>query len=255
MPNLVSVVLKLFPREKLIQYSTHLLPITKRVFSGNRYLDPIDGKGYRTFLPYGYQKSRKNALSPGTLSLERHRIMWLYLLKETDFFSSNLKVLHIAPEQCFYPRFKSMQNIEYFTMDLSSPLADVHADICDIPFENDFFDVIFCNHVLEHVLDDRQAMKELYRILKPGGWGILQIPIDLNLEKTDEDFTITDPKIRAERFGQYDHVRQYGMDYKKRLQQAGFDVKLLKYQEKFSPEECKLMGLSNSEVLPIVHKM
>jgi ubiquinone/menaquinone biosynthesis C-methylase UbiE len=144
--------------------------------------------------------------------------------------------LHIAPEQAFYHRFKSQKNLDYTTADLYSPLADVKADITNMPFEDEHFDVIFCNHVLEHVIDDQKAMHELYRVLKKGGWGIFQIPQDLNRTETYEDFSITDPKERAIHFGQYDHVRVYGRDYFDKLKTVGFEVEVVDYAQKLTPE-------------------
>ena len=128
------------------------------LLKGNNYTDPIDCKSFKSFLPYGYGKQRDNVLSPSTLSLERHRLLWLYLKNETNFFTASLKVLHFAPEQAFYKRFKNMQNLNYVTTDLNSPLADVKADICNLPFDENSFDVILCNHVLEHIPDDTKAM-------------------------------------------------------------------------------------------------
>src|SRR5690606_8047019 len=176
-------------------------PLVALFLQGNRHTDPIDGRSFRKFLPYGYENPRENVLSPSTLSLERHRLLWLYLKNKTNFFTSPHKVLHFAPEQAFYNRFKALANLEYVTTDLNSPLADVKADICDLPFPDNSFDVILCNHVLEHIPDDFGAMKELYRILKPGGWGIFQIPQDLKRTVTFEDDTITDRKERAKIFG------------------------------------------------------
>src|SRR5690606_38670605 len=142
-------------------------------------------------------------LSPSTLSLERHRLLWLDLKNETDFFTAPKRVLHFAPEQAFYKRFREQKNLEYITTDLESPLADVKADICNLPFKDNEFDVILCNHVLEHIPDDTKAMQELYRVLKPDGMAILQIPQDLSREETFEDHSITDKKERAKIFGQY----------------------------------------------------
>lgn len=229
-------------------------PIIYQFFKGEKFVDPIDGKGYRKFLPYGYGKTRENALSPGTLSLERHRQMWLYLQNETDFFAKNLKVLHIAPEQEFLRRFKKMKNIDYVSADLYSPIVDVKADILDLPFDNETFDVVICNHVLEHIIDDRKAMSELYRVLKPGGWGILQVPMKSSLAKTYEDFSITEAKERQKHFGQYDHVRWYGMDYFDRLKSVGFQTEPLFYSKKYSKEEIKKYGLMENEILPVVFK-
>ena len=238
----------------LINLSIFLRPLIYLFFKGNKFTDPIDGKSYRKFLPYGYGKQRENALSPGTLSLERHRQMWLYLKNETDFFTKNYKVLHIAPEQEFLRKFKKMKNLEYTSADLFSPIVDVKADILDLPFEDESFDVIFCNHVLEHIIDDKKAMSELYRVMKKGGWGILQVPMKNSLGKTYEDFTITDPKERQKHFGQYDHVRWYGMDYFERLKSVGFSVDINFYSQKFSKEEKKRFGLNVTEILPVVRK-
>lgn len=238
----------------LINLSIFLRPLIYLFFKGNQFTDPIDGKSYRKFLPYGYGKQRENALSPGTLSLERHRQMWLYLKNETDFFTQNYKVLHIAPEQEFLRKFKKMKNLEYTSADLFSPIVDVKADILNLPFEDESFDVIFCNHVLEHIIDDKKAMSELYRVMKKGGWGILQVPMKNSLEKTYEDFTITDPKERQKHFGQYDHVRWYGMDYFERLKSVGFSVDINFYSQKFSEQEQKRFGLNVNEILPVVRK-
>jgi len=221
---------------------------------GNIYTDPIDGKSFRTFLPYGYGVQRSNALSPSTFSLERHRLLWLYLKNETDFFMEQKKVLHIAPEQCFLNRFRKQKNLNYTTADLYSPIADVKADICELPFEENTFDIVFSNHVLEHIEDDKKAMNELYRVLKPGGMGIFQIPQDLNLEKTYEDFTITSPEERSKHFGQYDHVRVYGRDYFNRLRAAGFTVNEVDYSSTISKELIKKYCLVKGEILPICFK-
>ena len=229
-------------------------PIIAISLKGNRFTDPIDGKTFRKFLPYGYGKQRENALSPSTLSLERHRLMWLYLKDETDFFIAKKKVLHMAPEQCFLPIFRKQKNLDYTTADLYSPIADVKADICDLPFDNNSFDVVFCNHVLEHITDDTKAMQELYRVLKPGGMGIFQIPQDLTRAITFEDDTITDQKERAKIFGQYDHVRVYGRDYFNKLRSIGFKVDEIDYTKKIAPEMVERFCLSKGEILPICFK-
>ena len=239
----------------LINLSIFLRPLIVLFFKGSNFTDPIDGKSYRKFLPYGYGKQRPNALSPGTLSLERHRQMWLYLQNETNFFTHKLKVLHIAPEQEFLRKFKKMKNLEYTSADLFSPIVDVKADIVDLPFEDNSFDVIICNHVLEHIVDDRKAMSELYRVMKSGGWGIVQVPMRNSLEKTYEDFTITDPKERQKHFGQYDHVRWYGMDYFDRLKSVGFEADVNFYSQKFSEEDIERFGLNKNEILPVVRKL
>lgn len=252
---MIKFILNTIPREFLIKMSYWLRPILVIWYKGNRFTDPIDGKSYRKFLPYGYEIKRDNVLAPGTLSLERHRLMWLYLKNESNFFTSQLKVLHIAPEQAFYQRFKKQKNLDYLTSDLYSPLADVKADITNLPFADESFDVIFCNHVLEHIPDDAKAMHELYRVMKKGGWGIFQVPQDVSREKTYEDFSITDPKERAKHFGQYDHVRIYGLDYFDRLKNAGFEVETLDYSEKLPLETFEKYRLAKGEILPVCRKI
>ena len=242
------------PRPILIRLSYVVRPVLALALRGSTYTDPIDGKSFKSFLPYGYGTQRTNVLSPSTLSLERHRMLWLYLNDETDFFTAPLKVLHFAPEQAFYKLFRKQKNLDYTTTDLFSPLADVKADICDLPFEDNQYDVILCNHVLEHIPDDTKAMQELYRVLKPGGMAILQIPQDLNRETTFADDSITDQKERAKIFGQYDHVRIYGRDYFNKLRSIGFTVIEEDYTNKISPELVEKYCLAKGEVIPVCFK-
>lgn len=278
MKSVFKFILNTIPRPILIRLSIVVRPILAFLLKGSRFTDPIDGKSFRMFLPYGYGNQRSNVLSPSTLSLERHRLLWLYLQNETDFFqseldsdspvtqnkriklrkddetSSALKVLHFAPEQEFYKRFKKQNNIEYTTTDLLSPLADVKADICNLPFEDNAYDIIFCNHVLEHIPDDTKAMQELFRVLKPGGMGIFQIPQDLSRANTFTDDTIVDQKERAKIFGQYDHVRVYGRDYFDKLRSIGFKVIEEDYTHKIAPELAEKYCLAKGEIIPVCFK-
>lgn len=144
--------------------------------------------------------------------------------------------------------------MEYTTTDLNSPLADVKADICDLPFEDDSFDVILCNHVLEHIPDDTKAMQELFRVMKKGGWGVFQIPQDLERAETFEDDSITDKRERARIFGQYDHVRVYGRDYFDTLRSIGFEVEEVNYTQILSASEIDRYRLAEGEILPVVRK-
>jgi SAM-dependent methyltransferase len=242
------------PRPILIKVSYWVAPLVSFYLKGTTYTDPIDGKNFRKMLPYGYGEQRTNALSPSSLSLERHRLLWLYLKNETDFFTKPKKVLHIAPEQCFLKRFKEQANLDYITADLYSPIADVKADICNLPFAANSFEVVFCNHVLEHIGDDAKAMSELYRVLKPKGLGIFQIPQDLSLNETYEDFSITSEEERKKHFGQYDHVRVYGKDYFDRLRAVGFTVNEIDYTNTLSPELITKYCLVKDEILPVCTK-
>ena len=251
--KLFKVILNRVPRPLLIKLSYVVRPFIAFYLKGNKYTDPIDNKSFRKFLPYGYEVQRQNVLSPSTLSLERHRLLWLYLTNETNFFTSKKKVLHMAPEQCFLTRFRKL-NHDYVTADIDSPIADVTADIINLPFNDNSFDVIFCNHVLEHVQDDTKAMKELFRVMKKGGMGIFQVPQDLNRDVTFEDNSITNPKERAKIFGQYDHVRVYGRDYFDKLRSIGFEVKEVNYSQKISSKLSSKYRLMEGELLPVVFK-
>ncbi|TDU42838.1 methyltransferase family protein [Gelidibacter sediminis] len=254
MKKLFKLILNTIPRPILIRLSYVARPVLAFILKGNQFTDPIDGKSFRRFLPYGYGTQRNNVLSPSTLSLERHRLLWLYLKRDTDFFSAPKKVLHFAPEQAFYKRFRAMKHLDYVTTDLHSPLADVKADICNLPFKDNEYDIILCNHVLEHIPDDTKAMQELYRIMKPGGYGIFQIPLDINRVETFEDDTITDQKERAAIFGQYDHVRIYGRDYFDKLRTIGFTVEEVDYTATLSDADVLRYCLAKGEVIPVVRK-
>ncbi len=254
--RLFKFALNNVPRPILIRLSYGVQALAPIFLKGDEFIDPIDGRGYRKFFPYGYgEHQRENALSPGTNSLERHRLLWLYLKEETDFLSAPKKVLHIAPEQCFYGRFRKMKNLDYTTADLNSPLADISLDVQNMPLEDNTYDVVFCNHVLEHVPDDNKAMREILRVLKPGGMAIIQVPLNPAWEKTLEDPSITDPKERHRLFGQYDHVRMYGQDYHERLLKAGFLVTVVDYSKKISPELFQKYALPVGEKLYICSKL
>jgi hypothetical protein len=210
----------------LLQRVAHVgLKSISWIYWGSNYEDPIDARKYRKMLPYGRVRTRQNALAPSTLSLERHRALWIYMMEYTSFFTEPARMLHLAPEYCYIKRFRKLANIEYVSGDLDSPWADYHFDVHDIPFEDSSFDILMANHLMEHVDNDRKVLKEFFRVMKPGGWGILQVPIDWNNSETEEDRSITDPLERERLYWQSDHLRLYGFeDYPKRLSEAGFEV-------------------------------
>lgn len=216
---------------------------------GKKIQDPINGITYRKLLPYGRINSRENALAPDSMSLERHRLLWLYLNQKTNFFKDQLSFLHIAPEYCFLPLFKKQKNLKYTTADLNSPWADIKMDVHDIPFDDNSFDVIMCNHVLEHVEDDHKVMGEFFRVMKKGGWGIFQVPIDTSREETFDDSSITDPKERERNYWQADHVRLYGNDYGKKLAAVGFDVIEDNFINELSQKEVERYALPKGELI------
>ncbi len=240
MKRLIKFALNHIPRPVLQRIAGWTVPVMGLFYRGRGVECPVCGAKYRKFLPYGYVQSRPNALCPHCLSLERHRLLWLYLTRETDLLQRFPRTLHIAPEVCILrhlkPHFAACPK-QYVTADLESPLADLHFDVQDTQLPDESFDVLICNHLLEHVADDRQALRELYRILKPGGWGILLSPVDPAYAHTYEDDTITDPAERTRIFGQYDHRRIYGADYADRLRDAGFEAADIDYAATFDDAE------------------
>lgn len=256
MKKIYKFLLNKLPRPLLIRLSYPFKKVAPIIYKGNTVECPVCDRSFRKFLSYGSEIAhRENVLCPYDLTLERHRLMWLYLKNHSDFFTAeHLNVLHIAPEQCFHKRFKAQENLSYLTADLVSPIADMHFDLHAIPLEDNRFDVIFCNHVMEHVDDAIQCMSELQRVMKPGGWGILQVPQDFSRETTYEDASITSPAEREKHFWQKDHVRLFGKDYPDWLRKAGFTVTEFDMNDFYATEIQDRYRLSKSEILYIVSK-
>lgn len=255
MKKIIKLFLKYIPRPILIRLSYIFRIFTPILYRGNNVECPVCEKKFSTFLPYGYVNQRENVLCPYDLTLERHRLMWFYLKNETNFFQNpKIDVLHIAPEQCFYKLFRNQKNLNYLTGDLESPLADLHFDLHNIPLEDNKFDVVFCNHVLEHVEDAKKCMSELYRVMKKGGYGIFQVPQDFSKETTYEDPSITSPEEREKHFWQYDHVRLFGKDYPEWLKSVGFNIVEYIPENKISPELFDRYRLMKNEILYIAFK-
>ena len=255
MKIIISIATRLIPRHYLQHVSHIFLRILSLFMRGNKFEDPINGIKYNKLLPYGRLKPRENALAPDSMSLERHRLMWLFLQQKTNFFTEKLKFLHVAPEFCFINLFKKMENLHYITGDLVSPWADVKMDVHNIPFKDNEFNVVICNHVLEHVKDDKKVMGEFYRVMKKGGWGIFQVPIDKNNKQTIEDPSITDPKDREKLYWQSDHLRLYGLDYSKKLQKVGFKVTESNFINELEQELVNKYALPKDEIIYFCEKI
>ena len=253
MRELIKFLVRKVPRPVLIKFSFVFGEIMSVFYIGNKVECTVCSKHYRKFLPYG-NLGQDNRLCPSCLSLERHRLLWFYLQEKTNFFTDKLDVLHIAPEQPFYKRFEKLENLNYITADLESPIAKVKMDIREMPFDDNTFDVLLCNHVLEHIDDELKATKEIYRVLKPGGWAILQVPLDYSLETTYEDQSITDPKEREKHFGQYDHLRVYGNDYALRLEKSGLKVTADNFVQSFDKIEIEKYRFDKSEKIYFCEK-
>lgn len=250
MKKVISWLIRFVPRKYLQRVGGLGLKIVGLFYRGSAVTCPVCETGFRTFLPYGRINSRPNALCPNCLSLERHRLIWIYLREKSNFFKQKLHVLHIAPEACYIKRFERIHSDFYITADIESPLAKVKMDIHEIPFPENTFDVVLCNHVLEHVRDDIKAMREIHRVLKPGGFSILLVPFFSPMsDVTFEDNSITDPREREKIFGQDDHVRKYGRDYSRRIEQAGLKAVEDPFVNELSDEFRKKYGLAKGEII------
>ncbi|MBL7858740.1 MAG: methyltransferase domain-containing protein [Cyclobacteriaceae bacterium] len=250
MKRIIALIIRFVPRKYLQRVSGLGLRILGLLYSGTAVECPICEKQYRKFLPYGRINPRPNALCPNCLSLERHRLVWLYLKEKTTFFDQQLHVLHIAPEACFINRFEKLHGEQYITADIESPLAKVKMDVHHIPFQENSFDVVLCNHVLEHVRDDIKSLSEINRVLKSGGFAILQVPFFNPVsETTFEDNTITHPREREKIFGQDDHVRKYGKDYPRRIEQSGLRALEDEYVNTLTEQVRIKHGLVKGEII------
>ncbi|WP_442505078.1 class I SAM-dependent methyltransferase [Novipirellula sp. SH528] len=155
------------------------------------------------------------------------------------------RLLHVAPEPILSKLIQAHDYIDYLSADLVNPKAMVKMDLTEIEYPNNSFDVVYCSHVLEHIPDDRKAMREIFRVLRRGGWAILQVPITSNF--TFEDATIQSPEEREKAFGHHDHVRRYGQDYRDRLVEAGFSVEIIAFARELEHDESKRLGLILNE--------
>jgi len=238
--------LALKKRSLFFKLGSPLLKLRSLWYAGDQVFCPCCEGQFSKFLPFGAQK-RPNAVCVRCLSLERHRLLWLYLKNKTNIFSEKLKFLHIAPEYILQKSLRPLSNLNYISSDLEPEEAMVQMDITDIEYKDNFFDAILCSHVLEHIPNDGKAMQELCRVLKPGGWAILHVPINLKLDKTLEGSSDLSPEEREQLFGHHDHVRYYGRDYKDKLEKAGFTVRVDSYPQELGVDNIRKFGLMADE--------
>ena len=235
---------------------------------GFRYKCPFCGYHAKKMLPIGadfkviYEKEivgcgKRNAECLKCKSTDKERLVYTYLQSINFFDNPNKTVLHMAPEPNLSKQFFKHKFKEYVCGDFFAPGYEnvypsyvKNINILDIPYSKEYFDVVICNHVLEHIEEDLQGMSEIYRVLKRGGFAILQVPISFKLKKTYEDSKIINPKEREEAFGQHDHVRIYGLDYFDRLKKIGFDTEIISNLAYTHPN----YGINKKEKIFICHK-
>jgi SAM-dependent methyltransferase len=253
----------IFPIWFLRMINTNLKRI--RYFGWNGYC-PVCRSRLHNWKPLGYDlpvirekqivgSGYRKALCPVCYSSDRIRLLYLFLKSRTGIFKEPLSLLHIAPNDSIKKKLEENKQLDYLTADIDQEKVMEQMDITRINYPEGSFDVIICNHVLEHIPDDKTAMKELYRVLKPGGWAILQVPFSKILDETFEDPSITNPEDRERIFGQTDHVRIYGLDYPIKLQNAGFKLELYRWTEDNDLKNPKnLYGLNPDEIIFFARK-
>jgi len=206
-------------------------------YAGQEVNCPICDRNFSSWL-----RQQENGTCPSCDSKTRHRLLSLFLKKHSRIFDQPCRILHFAPDQCLRAKFQNRHNLEYTTADLSAPGVDVHTDLTNLIFDDNSFDAIFCSHVLEHIPNDRAAMSQMYRVLSPNGIAYIQVPYN-RYEKSDEDPNVTDPVEREKRFGQFDHLRVYGVDLKERLESVGFQVKEEYYARQLDKSDRQRYGV------------
>lgn len=241
-------------------------------YRGSDYYCPFCKNNFRKLLPGGFDLDvitkyeiigggrRMNNVCPRCYSTDRDRLLYLFFTYKSDLLNSKKKVFHVAPSGALKSYLSSLNELEYYTGTKHhdgfyyAKNIEIH-DITQLSFETGKFDVVICNHVLEHVIDDRTAMKEIYRVLKPGGWAVLQVPLSKQIDQTYEDDSITEPADREKYFGQFDHVRIYGPDYINRLEGTGFKVKTYNpYSENWDVSDIEKFAINKKEDVYVAYK-
>ena len=240
-------------------------------YTGNAVFCPFCNKSFRKFLPGGFDYPvlyenhvigsgyRLNEVCPRCYSLDRHRLIYLFLKNKTNISSAPLKLFHVAPEGCLRSYISGFPNIDY-TDGVKNKEGYYYStltkliDITDLSFDDNTFDAIICSHVLEHIQNDKKALSELFRILKPGGFAILQVPLSKTLITTFEDPSVIDPEERKKVFGQFDHVRIYGQDFKNRVEDMGFTMRLFNPVKEKWLDDIEKYALNPEEDLFVAYK-
>jgi len=269
-----ALVKKLIPYQIAVRFKEVKQSLESLFYIGNRYECPFCGNTFRKFLPGGENLSffkdrviigggrRTNMLCPQCHSTDRDRLIYCYLTSNQLLSKQNYTLLHIAPEFPLKKYFKNFTNIAYYCGDKFESGYDgfyydnetMSLDLTYLSFSDSSFDIIICNHVLEHISDESKALNEIYRVLKPDGWAILQVPIASGLMQTIEQPTDSSKK-REIIYGQHDHVRLYGLDYSSRLKAHGFKVVEWNSEKQYNPMQIKRFALNSAEKVYIVSKI
>jgi len=228
------------PSSLFNQVAPLLRLILKFVYSGGKHQCPCCESNLRKF-------ADDSEICPVCGSGKRQRLQWLVLDRKFTFFDSDADVLDIAPMQYFQDYCLQHSSLKYLSADLNSELAMDKIDLTAAPYPDCSFDFILCSHVLEHIPDDRAAMMEMYRLLRPAGIALIQVP--LQDQPTYEDVSITNPLQRTTHFGQADHVRIYGSDITQRLRNVGFSVISETCADLFPLSELEYFSLDEKDII------
>ncbi|MBN1433375.1 class I SAM-dependent methyltransferase [Candidatus Fermentibacterales bacterium] len=224
-------------------------------YAGSRYRCPCCGGGFARMLSWDpSDPDDDNRMCPRCHSQSRHRLLLTYLERETGLFSQEVRLLHFAPERFLARIFRSRPGILYVPVDLEMSRVSARVDVTSLGFREACFDAIVCNHVLEHVPDDEAAIRELCRVLAPGGWAVVMAPVDHDRAETLEDPSVRDPMERRRLFGQSDHVRVYGRDYIDRLNRAEWAASELHYADELDPGLRESLALMEREYIYLARK-
>lgn len=229
-------------------------------YRGNKTYCPCCKGSFSHFIEVG--PKREPMLCPRCRSNDRDRFFWFYLEKYPDTLKPGIKLLHVSPETIYYKRFNQIPNVDYVAGDkfilqfgATYPKGTVYLDITDMPeYADNTFDFIFCSHVLEYIKEDHKALKELYRVLKPGGKAVISVPIRFGHYETIEDPSVTDPKEQERLYGDVGHLRYYGEDYMERVKAAGFKTAFTPVADFISAEMIEKAVIKPKDVVHLCYK-
>jgi predicted SAM-dependent methyltransferase len=263
--SLIPKELRLF-RYTLYEYIKYYPDLFVRLGRGLEC--PFCGWQFRRFKPAGFHYPviiekkvigghwHEDNVCPRCLSNARERLAFIFFREQTDIFERPLGILHIAPEPKLSQKLKDSHPAKYITTDLFERKVMVTSDLLSLPFADSSFDVVICNHVLEHVDDDRRAMFEIHRVLNNGGWAMLQVPLALALDRSIEDPSVRTDEDRIRLFGQADHVRLYSRsDYLARLEAQGFAVEAYSCGKQIGAQRVQRHGLVAEEEIFIARRL
>ena len=236
----------LIPLKYRLRIKINLIRLNGLLYRGKNFGCNLCGKSFSKMMPHG-NIPRANAKCPNCLSLERTRVLWFYLKNHVLDKQAHLRVLHFAPEYGLKKVLRTYKNLDYKNVDIDPDLADEVADITNIPFPESSFDLILCAHVLGHVPDEKKAVEELFRVLKPDGQALVMTIIDWTRELTYENQQVTTASERLENYSEPDLVRLHGRDFSKRLANSGFNVEVIDYAKQLGDKARHDYSLGNGD--------